>query len=105
MLGIRAFTKAPNVVDYPYSTLTGATIINAKTWEQIPADLRPKIKGHLQGAQAERAQGKPASWTVRRSTSCPAKADGSPLSPPDPSKAVLKRVRSGSPAAAGEHGR
>ena len=73
MLGIQALTKAPNMVDYPISTLTGATIINAKTPGARSADLRPKIGRYLRGHLGKKStQGKPASWTARRSTSCPA---------------------------------
>jgi TRAP-type C4-dicarboxylate transport system substrate-binding protein len=43
-LAIRAHEKASHMLDLPYSTLTGATIIDKKTWDSIPADLRPKLK-------------------------------------------------------------
>ena len=99
MLGIQAFTKAPNMVDYPYSTLTGATIINAKTWEQIPPDLRPKIKAIFEDLGKKSTQEARKLDREALNIMSGLKADGSPLSPPDPSKAVLKRVKISDPAA------
>lgn len=97
MLGIQAYTKAPNMVDMPYSTLTGATIIDAKTWEKIPQDLRPQIKAIFEDL------GKKSTHEARKmdrealNIMSGLKADGSPLSPPDPSKAVLKRIKVSDP--------
>lgn len=97
MLGIQAYTKAPYMVDLPYSTLTGATIIDAKTWEKIQPDWRAKIKAIFEDL------GKRSTEEARKldrealNIMSGLKADGSPLSPPDPSKAVLKRVKVADP--------
>jgi C4-dicarboxylate-binding protein DctP len=44
VFSLRLFDKAKYMMDMPYSTLTGATIIEKKVWDQIPPDLRPKLK-------------------------------------------------------------
>lgn len=35
--------KAKFMLDLTYSPLTGATIVDKKTWDKVPADLRPKL--------------------------------------------------------------
>jgi TRAP-type C4-dicarboxylate transport system substrate-binding protein len=42
-LAFQWFGLAPNMTDLRYAPLTGATVIEIKTWEKIPADLRPKL--------------------------------------------------------------
>ncbi len=44
VFSLRLYEKAKYMMDMPYSTLTGATVIDKKTWDQIPADLQPKLK-------------------------------------------------------------
>jgi TRAP-type C4-dicarboxylate transport system substrate-binding protein len=44
VLALGVHQKAKYMMDLPYSTLTGATVIDKKTWDQIPADLRPQLK-------------------------------------------------------------
>jgi TRAP-type C4-dicarboxylate transport system substrate-binding protein len=43
VLALRAHDKAKYMMDLPYSTLTGATVIDKKTWDRIPADLQPQL--------------------------------------------------------------
>lgn len=92
MLGIQAYTKAPYMMDLPYSTLTGATIIDKKTWDRIPPDMQPKIKAVFEElgkrcTQAARDMDKEAINVMSG-----LQKNGQPLSPPDPSKAILKKV-------------
>ncbi len=98
MLGIQAYTKAPYMVDTPYSTLTGATIVDAKTWAKIPADLQAKIKAIFEDLGKKSTQEARKMDREALNIMSGLKADGSPLSPPDPSKAVLKRVKVTDPA-------
>lgn len=35
--------KAKYMLDFPYSSLTGVTVVDKPTWEKVPADLRPKL--------------------------------------------------------------
>ena len=37
------FALAPNMADFKWAPLTGATIIDKRAWENIPEELRPKI--------------------------------------------------------------
>ncbi|MBI5497845.1 MAG: TRAP transporter substrate-binding protein DctP [Deltaproteobacteria bacterium] len=37
------FPSAPNMVDVKWAPLVGATVIGKKTWERIPAELRPAL--------------------------------------------------------------
>ena len=37
------FALAPNMADFKWAPLTGATIIDKRAWEDIPKELRPKI--------------------------------------------------------------
>lgn len=41
---LHMFQKAKYMMDLPYSTLTGATVIDKKVWDRIPAELQPKLK-------------------------------------------------------------
>lgn len=43
VLTARLFDKANKMIDFPWSYLTGATIVRKDTWEKVPADLRPKL--------------------------------------------------------------
>ena len=43
VLSLRVNDKAKYMMNMKWSTLTGATIIDKKVWEKIPADLRPKL--------------------------------------------------------------
>lgn len=36
--------KVKFMLDLKYSTLTGATVIDKKTWDRIPADIQPKLR-------------------------------------------------------------
>jgi TRAP-type C4-dicarboxylate transport system substrate-binding protein len=42
-LAFQWFGLAPNMTDLPYAPLTGATVIEKRSWEKIPPDLRPKL--------------------------------------------------------------
>lgn len=43
ILSLQANKYTKYMLDLPYSTLTGATVIDKKTWDKIPADLQPKL--------------------------------------------------------------
>ena len=42
-LANQSFGVAPYMTDLKWAPVVGATIIDRKTWEKIPADLRPKL--------------------------------------------------------------
>ncbi len=42
-LAFQWFALAPYMADLNFAPLTGATVIDKRAWEKIPADLRPKI--------------------------------------------------------------
>jgi TRAP-type C4-dicarboxylate transport system substrate-binding protein len=42
-LANQSFGAAPYMTDLKWAPVVGATIIDRKTWEKIPADLRPKL--------------------------------------------------------------
>jgi TRAP-type C4-dicarboxylate transport system substrate-binding protein len=42
-LAFQWFGLAPHMADLRYAPLTGATVIDKRTWGKIPADLRPKL--------------------------------------------------------------
>jgi len=42
-LAFQWFGLAPHMADLRYAPLTGATVIEKRTWEKIPPDLRPKL--------------------------------------------------------------
>ncbi len=42
-LAFQWFALAPNMTELKFAPLTGATIIDIKVWEKIPAELRPRI--------------------------------------------------------------
>lgn len=44
VFSLRLFDKAKFMMDLPYSTLTGATVVDKKTWDKIPPDLQAKLK-------------------------------------------------------------
>lgn len=44
ILSLQADKYTKFMMDLPYSTLTGATVIDKKTWDKIPADLQPKLR-------------------------------------------------------------
>jgi TRAP-type C4-dicarboxylate transport system substrate-binding protein len=37
------FPFVPYMLDMPWSPLVGATLVDRRTWEQIPAELRPEL--------------------------------------------------------------
>jgi TRAP-type C4-dicarboxylate transport system substrate-binding protein len=43
VLALRIHDKARYMMDLPWSTLTGATVVEKKTWDRVPADLQPKL--------------------------------------------------------------
>lgn len=43
-LSFQWFALAPNMTDFRWMPLPAATVISKKKWEEIPADLRPKLK-------------------------------------------------------------
>jgi TRAP-type C4-dicarboxylate transport system substrate-binding protein len=38
------FTHLPYMIDMPWAPLVGATLVDRRTWERIPAELRPELK-------------------------------------------------------------
>ena len=59
-LAFQWFALAPNMTELRFAALTGATIIDKRTWEKIPAEFRPKIMA------ASRASEAPVKEEVRR---------------------------------------
>ena len=59
-LAFQWFGLAPNMADLRYAPLTGATIIEKKAWERIPAALRPKLM------EASRDGGRKLRTEIRR---------------------------------------
>jgi TRAP-type C4-dicarboxylate transport system substrate-binding protein len=59
-LAFQWFGLAPNMADLPYAPLTGATVIERKAWEKIPAELRQKL------IEASRAAGQRLRVEIRR---------------------------------------
>jgi TRAP-type C4-dicarboxylate transport system substrate-binding protein len=59
-LAFQWFGLAPNMADLRYAPLTGATVIEQKAWEKIPAELRPKL------LEASRAAGNKLRVEIRR---------------------------------------
>jgi len=59
-LAFQWFGLAPNMTELRYAPLTGATVIEQKAWEKIPAELRPKL------LEASRAAGKKLRIEIRR---------------------------------------
>jgi TRAP-type C4-dicarboxylate transport system substrate-binding protein len=43
VLALHVNDKAKYMMDMDWSTLTGATVVEKKTWDKIPADLQPKL--------------------------------------------------------------
>jgi TRAP-type C4-dicarboxylate transport system substrate-binding protein len=39
----RIFERAKYMLDLPWAVLTGATVVRKETWDQVPADLKPKL--------------------------------------------------------------
>jgi TRAP-type C4-dicarboxylate transport system substrate-binding protein len=39
----RLYQKANKMIDLPWSLLVGALIVKKDAWEQVPADIRPKL--------------------------------------------------------------
>ncbi len=46
-------SKAKFMLDMPYSSLTGVTVVNKDIWDKIPADLRPKLLAVFREASAK----------------------------------------------------
>jgi TRAP-type C4-dicarboxylate transport system substrate-binding protein len=59
-LAFQWFGLAPNMADLRYAPLTGATVIEKKAWEKIPAELRPKL------LEASSAAGRKLRVEIRR---------------------------------------
>ena len=59
-LAFQWFGLAPNMADLRYAPLTGATVIERKAWEKIPAELRPKL------LEASRLAGRKLRVEIRR---------------------------------------
>ncbi|MGE5189366.1 MAG: TRAP transporter substrate-binding protein DctP [Gemmatimonadota bacterium] len=59
-LAFQWFALAPYMADLNFAPLTGATIIDRRAWEKIPAELRPKI------LEASRAGGKRLRGEIRK---------------------------------------
>lgn len=59
-LAFQWFALAPNMTDLRFAALTGATIIDKRTWVKIPAEFRPRIMA------ASRASEAPVKEEVRR---------------------------------------
>ncbi len=59
-LAFQWFALAPNMSDLRFAPLTGATVIDKRAWEKIPADLRPRI------LDAARAGGKRLRGEIRK---------------------------------------
>jgi len=38
------FPQVPFMIDIPYAPLIGATVVDRRTWERIPAELRPELE-------------------------------------------------------------
>jgi len=51
-LAFQWFALAPNMTDLKFAPLTGATIIDKRVWEKIPAELRPKIMAASRAGEA-----------------------------------------------------
>ena len=51
-LAFQWFALAPNMTDLRFARLTGATIIDKRAWEKIPAELRPKILAASRASEA-----------------------------------------------------
>lgn len=43
ILSLQANKYTKFMMDLPYSTLTGATVVDKRAWDKIPADLQPKL--------------------------------------------------------------
>jgi len=59
-LAFQWFGLAPNMANLRWAPLTGATVIERKAWEKIPAELRPKL------LDASRAAGQKLRLEIRR---------------------------------------
>jgi len=59
-LAFQWFALAPNMSDLRFAPLTGATVIDKRAWEKIPAALRPRI------LDAARAGGKRLRGEIRK---------------------------------------
>lgn len=59
-LAFQWFALAPHMADLRFAPLTGATVIDRRAWEKIPADLRPKI------LEASRAGGQRLRGEIRK---------------------------------------
>ena len=42
--GFQWFASLPYMIDIPWAPLSGATLVDQRTWERIPEDLRPVLK-------------------------------------------------------------
>ena len=53
ILALNLYSKAKFMMNLPWSTLTGATIVRMEDWEKIPADLRPQLQAAFVEASKE----------------------------------------------------
>ena len=56
-LAFQWFGLAPNMIDLRWAPLTGATVVEKKAWEKIPADMRGKLIEASRGAIEGRLHG------------------------------------------------
>jgi TRAP-type transport system periplasmic protein len=56
----RIFEKANHMIDVPWGLVIGATLVQKKVWEKVPAELRPKL------LEIARALGEKSEAEVRR---------------------------------------
>jgi TRAP-type C4-dicarboxylate transport system substrate-binding protein len=59
-LAFQWFGLAPHMTDLRYAPLTGATVIEKRVWEKIPAEMRPRL------LEASRAAGRKLRAVIRR---------------------------------------
>jgi TRAP-type C4-dicarboxylate transport system substrate-binding protein len=53
VLALNLYSKAKYMMNLPWSTLTGATIVDKRSWDKIPAELRPKLQEIFRDASRE----------------------------------------------------
>lgn len=78
-LTARIYQKANHMLDLPWAFLIGATVVHKDVWEQIPADLRPRL------LEISRAYGRQLSLDVRKMNDdaiATMKAQGMKVEPP-----------------------
>jgi TRAP-type C4-dicarboxylate transport system substrate-binding protein len=43
LLAARLFEKAHTMIDFPWGYVMGATVVASRSWQRVPADLRPRL--------------------------------------------------------------